>query len=219
MTGLTGKATRRSKTAGVGAAATSERRDTHGRLPGQIVSFDPATQTATVRLMVMPIVNGEPIEPPDLVEVPISQPRGGGFAMTAPIAAGDYVDVNFDDVDTSGFRSSGSQSKPGTARLNSLSDATATLGRQPSGEALTAYDAANMFMGTVDGANGLRISPGGQVAIDGAGEELFTILSELLDVLSDDSADTTRDSPTQRPLNGQPAYAALKSRIDAMKLR
>jgi len=189
MTGLVGKATRR------------------------------ATQTATVRLMVMPLVNGEPVNAPELLEVPVNQPRGGGFAMTAPIAAGDYVDVNFDDVDTSGFRDSGSASAPGTARLNSLSDATATLGRQPSGAALSAYDAANMFMGTIDGANGLRISPEGKVAIDGAGEELLTILSELLDVLSDDSADTTRDSATARPLNGQPAYAALKGRLDAMKLR
>jgi len=219
MTGLTGKATRRSKTAGVGQAAQSERRDTHGRLPGQIVSFDPGTQTASIRIMHMPIVNGEPISPPVLEGVPVSQPRGGGFAITTPIAAGDYVDLTFDDVDTSGFYESGGQSAPATGRLNSLSDATATIGRQPSGMALSGYDVSNIFIGTESGAHGLRISPGGQVAIDGAGEELFTILHELLNTLAGDSADTTRSSPSTRPLNGNPTYVALAGRINAMKLR
>lgn len=220
MSGLRGKAGRRSKTAAVGAATQAERRDSHTRLPGQIVSFDAATQTASVRIMHMPIVNGEAVSPPILESVPVSQPRGGGFAMTAPIQPGDYVDLTFDDVDTSGFYEGGGQSAPGTQRLNSLSDATATLGRQPSGGALSGYDVANLFVGTEDGSNGLRISRAGLVALDGNGEELFTILSELLGVLAGDvSVVATGSSSGSWPLQGQGDYSSLKARIDAMKLR
>ena len=33
----------------IGAEVTAEREDTWGPMPGEVVNFDPATQTATVR--------------------------------------------------------------------------------------------------------------------------------------------------------------------------
>ena len=215
MTGSVGKATRRSRSLGVGVAAQSERADAFHNLPGQIVSFDPTTQTATVKIMHKPTVNGEVVDPPELLEVPVIQPRGGGFSMTAPLGVGDWVDLKFDDVDTSGFRDSGEQSAAGTKRLNSLSDAVAVPGRAPSTDALPNYDPDNMFAGTADGMSGLRVSKSGQVEIPGPGgtEDLLTLLSELLGILSGEKTVLNID------LASQSAYASLKARLDAMKLR
>lgn len=215
MSGQQGKATRRSRTAGVGVAAQSERADAFHKLPGQIVSFDPATQTATVKIMHKPIVNGEPIDPPELLEVPVVQPRGGGFSMTAPLGAGDWVELSFDDVDTSGFRDSGEQSAAGSKRLNSLSDAVAVPGRSPATVALGNYDASNLFVGTEDGNSGLRVTPDGKVELAGPGgtQDLVTILHELLTILSSE----TTIPPL--PLAHQGDYAALAARLASMKLR
>lgn len=216
MSGHVGKATRRSRTAGVGVAAQSERQDAFHKLPGQIVSFDPSTQTATVKIMHRPVVDGEPVDPPELLEVPVVQPRGGGFAVTAPLGAGDWVELTFDDVDTSGFRDSGEQSTGPTKRMNSLSDAVATPGRSPSTAALPNYDASNLFMGTADGNSGLRVSKSGLLEIAGPGgaEDLVSLLHELLGHLA--ASNTT---PVGSPIQHKADYAALQARVASLKLR
>lgn len=216
MSGYVGKATRRSRSAGVGVAAQSERADAFHKLPGQIVSFDPATQTATVKIMYQPTVDGEPVDPPELLEVPVVQPRGGGFAVTAPLGAGDWVELSFDDVDTSGFRDSGVASAGGTRRMNSLSDAVATPGRAPSTGALPNYDASNFFMGTADGNSGVRVSPDGKVELAGPSgtEDLVSIIHELLGLLA---ASVT--TPVGTDIQHKADYAAIQARVASMKLR
>lgn len=215
MSGFVGKATRRSRSAGVGVAAQSERQDMFTKLPGQIVSFDPATQTATVKIMHKPVINGKEVTPPELLEVPVVQPRGGGFSMTAPLGAGDWVDLTFDDVDTSAFRDGGSQVGSGR-RMNSLSDAIATPGRAPATDVLPNYDSSNLFVGTADGKAGLRVSPSGKVEIAGPGgaEDLVTIIHELLGHLSG-SKTTAIGTPIQHAGD----YGSLQARVASMKLR
>lgn len=221
MAGLTGKATRRGTTEGVGRATESERRDTNTNLPGEIVDYDPVTQLATVRIMYKPTVNGTPVEPPLLKKVPVRQTRGGGFSMTVAIKTGDTVNLSFDGVDTSEFQTTGRQMPGITKRLNSLSDATATPDRVASTRALERMDAVNMHLGTEDGLSGVRVSPAGLLALEGPGgsQDMVVILSELLGILLDETTTVkSGSSKGTHPLTNQSAFAALKARLDSMKL-
>lgn len=222
MAGLKGKAGRRGN-GGVGNATEAERRDMHGKLPGQIVDFDPVTQEATVKIMYKPTVNGEAVEPPLLTKVPVAQPRGGGFSMTAPIKPGDAVDLSFDSQDVQDYYRTGEQSAGATKRMNSLSNATATPGRPPATKALPNMDPDNMHVGTEDGKSGMRTSPDGKLALEGPGgaEDLLVIISELLGVLAGETTDVILGSSKAlgtHPLTNQSTYAALKARVDSMKL-
>lgn len=221
MAGLNGKASRRG-IEGVSKATEAERRDTHTSLPGEIVDFDPATQTATVKIMYKPTVNGQAVEPPLLKKVPVSQPRAGGFSMTAPLKPGDPLNISFDGADTSDYYETGQQSAGGTKRMNSLSDATATPGRAPGSKALANMDPENMHIGTEDGKSGVRVTPGGKLALEGPGgaEDVMVILSELLDLLTNDKLDVKIGSSKGKvhALENKTQYAALKARLDSMKL-
>jgi hypothetical protein len=72
-------------------------------IPGIVVSFDVVTQTAVVQPAVREklIVPGKPaqnvaINP--IYDVPVVMPRGGGYSMTLPLAAGDECLLVFNDM-------------------------------------------------------------------------------------------------------------------------
>lgn len=214
MTGFMGKANRRVHDDGVGAAAQDERMDAGGKLPGEIVSFDPATQTATVKVMYKPRINGEPVTPPELLEVPVIQPRGGGFAFTLPLGKGDPVEISFEDRDTSEYHETGKQSPANSARMNSMSDAVAKPGRFPNPKKHTNYDDKNAFIGTDDHKNGLRVSPDGKSSLEGNGENMHQIIHDALQVLID-SVDVEGPGFTPGVRSG---LSAIQARLGKMKL-
>ncbi len=70
-------------------------------LPGKIVSYDQATQTASVALAVMfrrrdPTTDAiVAYEPPIITGAPVAFPSAGAFSITWPLAAGDACLVHF----------------------------------------------------------------------------------------------------------------------------
>lgn len=70
-------------------------------LPGRIVSYDEATQTASVALAVMfrrrdPTTDAiVAYEPPIITGAPVAFPSAGAFSITWPLAAGDACLVHF----------------------------------------------------------------------------------------------------------------------------
>lgn len=86
--------------------------DVFTALPGVVKAFNSVTMTADIQLAVkFPRRNGdgsaEYEEAPILGDVPIVYPRGGGFQMTFPLAAGDGVLVVFSTLDTGAWETSG----------------------------------------------------------------------------------------------------------------
>lgn len=86
--------------------------DVFTALPGVVKAFNAVTMTADIQLAVkLPRRNGdgsaEYEEAPILGDVPIVYPRGGGFQMTFPLAAGDGVLVVFSTLDTGAWETSG----------------------------------------------------------------------------------------------------------------
>ena len=93
----------------------------HCALPGNIVSFDPDTQTASIQ----PAVKLGSLPYPILTDVPVFM----------PIPFGDACLVVFSDVDIDRWFETGEASAPNSPRRHSLSDGFAFVGfRVPENE-------------------------------------------------------------------------------------
>lgn len=83
-------------------------RHIHTALPGRVVSYDVASQTASVQLVVQ--VDGETVAP--LGDVPVCWPGGAAGFLHIPLVAGDNVLVVFSEEDYSKWWVTGSVSPP-----------------------------------------------------------------------------------------------------------
>ena len=90
----------------------------HCALPGNILSFDPETQTAEIR----PAVRAGSVNYPILSQVPVFMP------VPFDISPGDPCLVIFADIDISAWLQTGEAAVPGSARRHSLSDGFAFVG-------------------------------------------------------------------------------------------
>lgn len=101
-------------------------------LPGKIVSFSAAKNTASVELQINRVMaNGEEIEIKQLVDCPVVTLFGGTSSLTMPITAGDGCLVFFADRDIDSWWLSGSKGPPNTPRCHSLSDGFVLVGVRP----------------------------------------------------------------------------------------
>ena len=92
--------------------------DVHTAIPCEVIEYDAAAQTVTARPQVKRyVLNAEGARTaedlPDLYGVPVAFPRAGGFHMSFPLAAGDYVLVLFSEEPTQAWRSKARQVAPG----------------------------------------------------------------------------------------------------------
>jgi len=120
-------------------AADARERHFGVALPGIVLSYDSATQTASIQPAVNRWVPDESSPDEDLSEplpalqsVPVMWPKGRNFSVTGTLAAGDPVLLVCIDRDMSGWRTSGAQSDPQDARLHDWSSAVAIPGLVPS---------------------------------------------------------------------------------------
>ena len=90
----------------------------HCALPGNVVSFDPETQTAAIQ----PAVRLGTLPYPVLTDVPVFMP------IPFEINPGDACLVIFSDVDIDNWFETGEASAPRSARRHSLSDGFAFVG-------------------------------------------------------------------------------------------
>lgn len=84
-------------------------------LPGKVVSYDPDTKLAVVEAMVH---DGD--APPPFPDVPVKFPRGGGYRLVWPLAAGDEVTLIFHALDPSRFRASAEQGAANIRRRHGI---------------------------------------------------------------------------------------------------
>lgn len=110
-----------------------------GALPGNVVSYDPATHTATVKPGVHRLVPSVEDFDEDLVEelpaihgVPIQWPRARGFALVGSLSPGDPVLLVCMDRDMSAWLRTGSAAAPDDARPRSWASCVAIPGLVPS---------------------------------------------------------------------------------------
>lgn len=143
--------------------------------PGRVVRYYPDLQTIDVRPCVMRHVPGDHHEPDEFeddgeyVNVPIQWPRAGGFVITFPIKAGDYVGLLFSDTNLLRWRGRG-----GVAERPGISDdefgvngIQAIPGCFPDAgdERLKSVSTEDFEIRRVDGGAVISVQPNGSVRI------------------------------------------------------
>ena len=174
--------------------------DVHTAIPCEVLAYDAAAQTVDVRPQVKHYVlsfdgarTAEAL--PDLYGVPVAFPRAGGFHMTFPIAAGDYVLVLFSEEPTQAWRSKARLLAPGLLDRHGLNGPFAIPCGFPDKKKL----------GTAPPTDAVEIaSDDGAAAVVVKGSEIL-----LGDATATDSA--SLDSKVQDEL------ARLKAELDAVK--
>lgn len=169
---------------GVAVQAQAERESMWGEMPGTVVSFDPATQTATIQPSYKPRHNGVPTAMPELLEVPVRFPRAGGFVITSPIKAGDKVTLRPQMRSSEEYHSGGEFEAP-DARSFSLSDMEAFLdGGEPLGDAIPNFNPNNMEIRSANGDFKIEMSPEGKFKLITNEGDLFDLLAQMAEILA-----------------------------------
>lgn len=166
----------------VGKRAQATADEQWGPIPGEIVSYDPATQTATVKPLYKPLHNGEPVDMPELYEVPVEFPRTANSAITSPVPAGTKVMLNpsmrsrekYDDEN---------DGAPSDGRAFHLADMRATItGGDSLTEPLANVDPDNTHVRfNADGSYGMRGSPDGKIKIEGNQGNIYELINDAID--------------------------------------
>lgn len=134
-------------------------------MPGIVVSVNYDASTCTVQ----PAIQGQVTTPdgktvdvnlPVLPDVPICWPRGGGFAVTFPLAPGDEVLVIIADRCIDAWWSSGKVSVAADDRMHDLSDAFAIPGPSSQMAKLSNVSTNSLQLRTVDGVTKIDLRPG-----------------------------------------------------------
>ncbi len=107
--------------------------DVHTSMPGKIVSYDVATQTATVQpSLKRTYVGGEPQLLPQLQKVPVIFPSIKNGWLRFPVSAGDTVLLLFSERSLDTWFKNGGEVDPMVPHKFNMSDAVAVIGLNPS---------------------------------------------------------------------------------------
>ena len=117
---------------------------------GEIVSFDPSTQTAEVQIKMLRMMNGELKNYPILIDCPCIILSGGEGRITFPIKAGDSCLVLFNDKDIDNWYAGGQTMQPRSERTHNFADAIALVGVRNLQNKITDYltDGTELKYGT-----------------------------------------------------------------------
>ncbi len=102
----------------------------HTMLPGKVQSFNAGTGRAVIVIgPAQGLKNGQKLEFPPLIDVPVQFARFGGYAVTMPVNAGDTVAVFFSERSMDNWLRTGQTGQvPAEGRFFSLSDGFAVPG-------------------------------------------------------------------------------------------
>lgn len=159
--------------------------DLYAAMPARVEKYTSATQKADVKILLRKrYLNGAPTEYPLIPSVPVQWPSaGGGNAyIHLPLKAGDLgmVIVCSRSIDN-WLSGDGQIASPDNPRHHDLSDSVFIPGVRPFKAALADVSADNLVIQN----NTLRIEldPSGKISIEGASEELLSVLAGALDHL------------------------------------
>lgn len=140
--------------------------DVRVSMPASIVSFDRATKTATVKIMMKMDSDDGEIEYPPLVDCPCVFMRGGGFHVVHPYREGDSGLVLFSDRCLDGWFETGQAGIPLDYRIHSMSDAYFIGGADNLTDVSSIPDDA-MFIGKDNNSAGIQINSDGSLILKG----------------------------------------------------
>jgi len=160
--------------------------------PGKVVAFDVAAGTADVQ----PMLKRQTLADdgtktydslPLLPALPVMFPRGGGWVMSVPLTAGDFVWVMCSDSGMAEWLATGQESEPWDTRKHHLSNAVCMPGAWPDPQPLASGDSSARGAGMVlgkDGADAQIRMTASEIKI-GASATAFVALANLVQTALD----------------------------------
>jgi hypothetical protein len=175
-------------------ALDTRQRNLHTALPGKVASYDAGTQTASIDLLVELAVpsrsKGVAYEKvPTLNGVPVGHPRGGGFVVHFPLAAGDHVWVMFSERSLDEVIKNGSRARPQDQRMHNLSFAYAIPSGSPAErDQVEGLPADTLVIGREDdeecqirvSSTGIVLSGGGSTGPVALADKVHAAISAML---------------------------------------
>lgn len=152
--------------------------ETHTALPGVIELFDPATQTAKVRIPLKRHIRNTDTsaeteeEWPILPAVPVWMPHAGSFHVTLPVAPGDECLVLFLERDVSRWYENSQEEAPETRRVHDISDGVALVGLNSKPQRIGSYNASDLVIGNDAGTQSVILRENGDVEVEADGDLL-----------------------------------------------
>lgn len=148
-----------------------------GMLPGKVLSYDAATQRATVQPEPgTRDQDGNSVQHPPIPDVPVRWPRGsGGSAITMPLTAGDRVMLISASASLDRWMQDGTADAPDEDRRGDLSDVVALAGMYPASQTLGAgATAANAMVLSEPSGGQIHLGNGGGPGVARTGDAIGT---------------------------------------------
>mgnify|MGYP001767638139 CR=1 FL=1 len=156
--------------AAVRAEVEASTLDLHTAMPGIVLSFDKNKQTAVVQPAVQKFFRGKGfVEIKQVMDVPVQFPRGGGFVLTFPVAAGDECLLVFSERAIDHWFETGRTSPPSDTRTHSLSDGFAIVGVSSLSKVIQNFNDSAVELRSLNGAAKVQIGNGGAILIESPG--------------------------------------------------
>lgn len=165
MAGYLGSSNRKNESDAFRAAVQAEVGDINTTIDGEIVSYNCATQRASVKLKLEQSIGGQTIQAPALEDIKVAMPGGGGFGIHYDMKAGDPVVVHVRQSNTDTSPADGGNAQGGATRSFDLSDAIAYPGGGEDSKVMTNMPAGGAHFGSKDGKSGLQTRAGGSSAL------------------------------------------------------
>jgi hypothetical protein len=185
MPGYQGTSTRRDTNEFLAALPEAERADINTMAMGEVVSYDPKTQTAVVQPRLSTIVGGETVRAPELQSVPVMYPRAGGLVLHKPLKKGDEVELRFSQRSLDQSADDGSDQPGNRGRMHHISDAVASPSSYSKGKQLANLPADRMHFGSEDGKSGFQVKEDGSFDLVRNGDSLWKVIEDLASAFRD----------------------------------
>ncbi len=157
-------------------------------MPGIVVSFDSDAVTAVIQPAIKgyePDANGNQISisMPQLVDVPVTFPRGGGVTLTFPVKPGDECELIFNDRCIDFWWQSGGEQEPVHPRQHHIGDAVAFLGPMSQAKKISGISTSAAQLRSDDGSTFFELNPSTQKIkiVAPGGVEVVTPLADFSD--------------------------------------
>jgi len=146
-------------------AIDSRLKELHTCLPAIIKTFDPATQLIDAQPTLQRKIDGELVNLPMLLDVPIRFFKSKTFSLSCPIEVGDHVLIIFAERSIDNWLLSGEIKSPENIRKHSLSDAFAIPFMYPQTDVIESFDPVNFVIKCNSGF--IKLTPSGNVLLNG----------------------------------------------------
>lgn len=201
--------------------ASNEREAMFGEIPGEIISFDPDNQTATVQPLYKPIHDGSPVDMPELLEIPVRFPRQGGFVMTTPVKPGDKVNLRPQSRSTEEYHTGSNHTPVSDSRSMALSDMEAYLdGGESIEQPISNFNNENFEIRSENGDHKIELSEDGKFKIVGSQGNVYELLTQVVELLAADKLNVKYGSSagSGHALENRSKYDEIAGKLRAMVL-